>query len=957
MVDQSSPQPLPRVGCLVVHGISDVLPGDTARAAAVRVSGAPVDERRVQAGDYEAYAWCTEVDGREVVFLDGGWADLSATPTGLFGVLFVAWRQLVRIPALAIRETRLAGWPRLALLLQGIGYGQAVVLPAVMTLLGALFLCMTFPSYVLLAASIGVGLGVGYVVERQGAKQALHGVLAGAIAGAGCLFGGGVLLLWGQPEVEQVDLFPSPALQHIAPYGALQVGFEAGLVALCSVLPALIVGVSAHGAFSRALTEPGYFERPRPEPVPAENDPSPGPGPDPDPDSIGTPAVQGRWVAGLWWTLCLLLVALGPGLVRQSVESVRSAESMQGSPDVESGGVAAWIGTWAAGAEVVSTLPPAETPERRRERLVRQMPADLQVAAEVGDVLAGSGVGDSAVLGVEALLGSVGLAAGGGASVTVEPGFAVPFALGEGSYHVDRVSPHSLFEDTRGQWFIAPRVVDDPLTRIRPIPLPNAEQIAIESPTRISHRIVAATHHGWVVAEWLMATVWFTTMGGLALVFPVFWLFSDADWRRAVGVVGCVLPGMALFVGGYLMLVGAASLAPDAERMVVSNGRDFAVLEASTTQAGADDTVQGWVRLYGSRCDSPGTLTGESLEILGLDRLFTASEPERYVCYVRDVLPSEFATLPLGPSDLLIVVSCMLVLAMVGSVLVIHVLPGAASDSGMGPLFGWWIAPAGSSKSGADVTRTRDRLDWGIRQGPSMLLTALLVVMLVAFFVLVAETCDLISIGAMLELHLGVMLRFVQLAGIAIAASITGVLSATQMPLDLVQDAVRFFDGGQRGFVEAVVQRQRNVLEAARRNGVERVLVVAHSQGTLVAAALLRSEGEEGRIVRDQVTGFVTLGSPLNSIYARWMPNVAHLACTAMICDDLAPCFRKNLYFHSDYVGRRMWHADGVPRHCDARNVGEDIALGYGGHTRYFDLSIPATERVGEVIRAELPGE
>ena len=56
-----------------------------------------------------------------------------------------------------------------------------------------------------------------------------------------------------------------------------------------------------------------------------------------------------------------------------------------------------------------------------------------------------------------------------------------------------------------------------------------------------------------------------------------------------------------------------------------------------------------------------------------------------------------------------------------------------------------------------------------------------------------------------------------------------------------------------------------------------------------------------------------------------------------------------------------MWHADGFPTHRGdgvvgpLRNVGTDIALGYGGHTRYFDLSIPATEKVRDVIRTSLP--
>jgi len=87
---------------VVVHGISDQVPGETVDVLARSIAdrGVEISASEVMI-DETAYHMC-EAGG--VRYYDAHWSDLSPEPRGRFGTLWVLARQFVRLPALALAE-------------------------------------------------------------------------------------------------------------------------------------------------------------------------------------------------------------------------------------------------------------------------------------------------------------------------------------------------------------------------------------------------------------------------------------------------------------------------------------------------------------------------------------------------------------------------------------------------------------------------------------------------------------------------------------------------------------------------------------------------------------------------------------------------------------------------------------------------------------------------------------
>jgi hypothetical protein len=151
--------------------------------------------------------------------------------------------------------------------------------------------------------------------------------------------------------------------------------------------------------------------------------------------------------------------------------------------------------------------------------------------------------------------------------------------------------------------------------------------------------------------------------------------------------------------------------------------------------------------------------------------------------------------------------------------------------------------------------------------------------------------------------------------------------------------------------------------------GYDAVVVIAHSQGTILAVEALRfhrsvgfsglkplakpNDGELSGSAFDRFPEIhlMTMGSPLRQLYERSFPRHFEWAGTAECppegpqCDHLGVQQWVNVYRSGDYVGRALWqspddsqtyavHADWVgDSHCRERCLGE------GAHTHYWDAT------------------
>ncbi|HUG23077.1 hypothetical protein [Piscinibacter sp.] len=229
------------------------------------------------------------------------------------------------------------------------------------------------------------------------------------------------------------------------------------------------------------------------------------------------------------------------------------------------------------------------------------------------------------------------------------------------------------------------------------------------------------------------------------------------------------------------------------------------------------------------------------------------------------------------------------------------------------------------------------------------------------------------------------------------AASLTVALSALggmlsryarwlRAPLDVALDVDSHFrEFPRQGIPRAsIFARYYALLRHLSEQGYDRIVVVAHSQGTVISAELFRyldlraargaSDADEAAAVWRQLRGKVhllTAGCPLRQLYAarfpalyRWVlpQGASPLGPTA---GDVGVERWVNVYTTGDYVGRWLWSRpaqapedlsdalvdevagagdvylvpdpmpalDGLPE----RGVQLDVCLGAGAHTHYFD--------------------
>jgi hypothetical protein len=194
----------------------------------------------------------------------------------------------------------------------------------------------------------------------------------------------------------------------------------------------------------------------------------------------------------------------------------------------------------------------------------------------------------------------------------------------------------------------------------------------------------------------------------------------------------------------------------------------------------------------------------------------------------------------------------------------------------------------------------------------------------------------------------------------ALGSRFTKTFGRLRVALDAVLDIDNYFaDPPNRRPPRArIFSRYVALLVYLRDRGYARIVIVSHSQGTVISADLLRHLHVQGRL--DDIVGhlpisLVTVGSPLRDLYAerfpllyRWMgSNAAGFATAGPSASEIGTVEWVNACRSGDYIGRFLWtpanHAYrvavvGADGKVEAERTGDrtEFCLGAGAHTHYF---------------------
>jgi hypothetical protein len=194
----------------------------------------------------------------------------------------------------------------------------------------------------------------------------------------------------------------------------------------------------------------------------------------------------------------------------------------------------------------------------------------------------------------------------------------------------------------------------------------------------------------------------------------------------------------------------------------------------------------------------------------------------------------------------------------------------------------------------------------------------------------------------------------------ALGSRFTQTIGRLRVAIDAALDIDNYFaDPPNRQPPRArIYSRYTSLLGYLRDRGYARIVIVSHSQGTVISADLLRYLHVQRRL--PEVVGgvrisLVTVGSPLRELYAerfpllyRWMgSNASGFATAEPSASDIGAVEWVNAFRSGDYVGRVLWtppgHAYriavvGTEGRVEADRAGDrtEFCLGAGGHTHYF---------------------
>ncbi|WP_156895787.1 hypothetical protein [Massilia putida] len=159
-----------------------------------------------------------------------------------------------------------------------------------------------------------------------------------------------------------------------------------------------------------------------------------------------------------------------------------------------------------------------------------------------------------------------------------------------------------------------------------------------------------------------------------------------------------------------------------------------------------------------------------------------------------------------------------------------------------------------------------------------------------------------------------------------------------------------------------IMARYVSLLRHLQQEGYERIVVVGHSQGTVITVDLLRYLKARGAPLLKQLgpIDLLTFGSPLRQLYAARFP--ALYGWVLDLSHDQAKrqarlCSWTNGYGSGDYVGRNLWNrmVPAQPWQCGTGQDPYEFCTGALAHTHYFDERAPdVAAAVWDAIRIAL---
>jgi hypothetical protein len=194
----------------------------------------------------------------------------------------------------------------------------------------------------------------------------------------------------------------------------------------------------------------------------------------------------------------------------------------------------------------------------------------------------------------------------------------------------------------------------------------------------------------------------------------------------------------------------------------------------------------------------------------------------------------------------------------------------------------------------------------------------------------------------------------------ALGSRFTRTFGRLRVTLDAVLDVDNYFrDPPNRQPPRArIYSRYASLLVYLRDHGYARIVIVSHSQGTVISADLLRYLHVQRRlpdVIGETPIALVTVGSPLRDLYAEHFPllygwmgaSAADFATAGPSAADIGAVEWVNAFRSGDYVGRGVWAPPtdayrialiGSDGRVQADRAGDrtQFCLGAGAHTHYF---------------------
>jgi hypothetical protein len=178
----------------------------------------------------------------------------------------------------------------------------------------------------------------------------------------------------------------------------------------------------------------------------------------------------------------------------------------------------------------------------------------------------------------------------------------------------------------------------------------------------------------------------------------------------------------------------------------------------------------------------------------------------------------------------------------------------------------------------------------------------------------------------------------------AIAKTFANALGRLRIPLDTALDVDNWLRERPAGATVRlrIFARFASLLRHLEALGYGGIVVVAHSQGTVVASEFLRYLRYDGEArFKQQLPPIrlLTMGAPLRQLYAARFGTLYRWAAAQ---DALAPQVAEwaNAYCSGDYIGRWLWNdtdSRWQPGSYAPDAAPDEFCVGAGAHTHYFD--------------------